>query len=207
MTCQVVIPVTFRYDVCMNEKALQELIEHKFAPGPLLAVQGFANTYSYEYDEELLSDPETSRKWLTDAGLIDRKAKVTAEDQKELLELREAVRAMLDANHHGTSDRAAVKTLRRLAAEHPVEFEVTDEGGVELDLRPAKSAGKFIGQTVGIINQAQVRDEWKRLKICLADDCRWAFYDSSKNQGGTWCRMEVCGNRTKNRKYRQKTTD
>jgi len=191
----------------MNEGALQELIEHKFAPGPLLAVQGFANTYSYEYDEELLADPEGSRRWLAGAGLIGKKTKISARDQEEILELRAAVRAMLDANHHGSSAKAAVKTLRRLAAEHPVEFEVTDEGAVELDLRPAKSASEFIGQTIGIINQAQVRDEWKRLKICLADDCRWAFYDRSKNLGGNWCRMEVCGNRTKNRKYRRKSTD
>jgi len=37
-----------------------------------------------------------------------------------------------------------------------------------------------------------------------SDDCRWAFYDSSKNRGGTWCRMEECGNRVKNRRYRDR---
>ena len=29
-------------------------------------------------------------------------------------------------------------------------------------------------------------------------------YDSSRNRGGTWCQMEVCGNRIKNRHYRER---
>ena len=45
-------------------------------------------------------------------------------------------------------------------------------------------------------------DSWRRLKICAADDCAWAFYDTSKNQSRTWCSMKVCGNRAKTRSYR-----
>lgn len=203
LTCQVRTVVTMVYHVGMNSEVLEELIEYKFAPGPLLAVQGFANTHSYENDEELLRDPESSRQWLVEAGLLADSAKVSKRDQEELLELRVAVRALLNANHDDTVDAEAVGTLRRLAAEHPVKFEVKPTGGVALDLDPAQSAGDLIAQTIGIISQAQERDEWRRLKICPASDCRWAFYDSSKNRGGTWCRMEVCGNRNKNRKYRE----
>ena len=190
----------------MNSEVLEDLIEYKFAPGPLLAVQGFANTHSYENDEELLRDPDSSRRWLVEAGLIEASAEISAKDQEELLELRVAVRALLNANHDDSVDTEAVETLRRLAAEHPVKFEVKPTGGVALNLEPAASAGDLIAQTIGIISQAQERDEWRRLKICPASDCRWAFYDSSKNRGGTWCRMEVCGNRNKNRKYRQAQT-
>jgi predicted RNA-binding Zn ribbon-like protein len=48
---------------------------------------------------------------------------------------------------------------------------------------------------------------WARLKLCAADDCRWAFYDASRNGGGRWCRMETCGNRHKTRAYRRRHTD
>ena len=48
LTCQVETLVTMVYHVGMNSEVLEELIEYKFAPGPLLAVQGFANTHSYE---------------------------------------------------------------------------------------------------------------------------------------------------------------
>ena len=206
LTCQVETTVTMVYHVRMNSEVLEELIEYKFAPGPLLAVQGFANTHSYENDEELLRDPESSRKWLAEAGLIEADAEISAEDQEELLELRTAVRALLNANHDDAVDGDGVEALGHLAAKHPVKFEVKPTGGVTLNLAPAPSAGDLIAQTIGIISQAQERDEWRRLKICPASDCRWAFYDSSKNRGGTWCRMEVCGNRNKNRKYRQAQT-
>lgn len=191
------------YAVPMNVEVLEEWIEYKFAPGPLLVVQGLANTHSYEEDLELLTDPESSRQWLTNAGLLAEGAGVSRCDQEDLLELREAIRSLLYANHDGTTDPEATKTLRRLAEEHPVGFKVTDEGKVELDLEPAASGGELIGQAIGIIARSQELDEWRRLKICPAEDCRWAFYDSSKNRGGTWCRMEVCGNRNKNRKYRE----
>ena len=46
---------------------------------------------------------------------------------------------------------------------------------------------------------------WQRVKACRADDCRWAFYDRSRNHSGTWCDMAVCGNRTKVRAYRRRT--
>ena len=40
---------------------------------------------------------------------------------------------------------------------------------------------------VGIVFAAQLESEWPRLKICASDECRWAFYDSSRNRSGTWC--------------------
>jgi len=205
VTCQEGMTVMLRYGGSMNVQALQELIEDKFAPGPLLAVQGLVNTYSFEDDEELMSDPEGSELWLRRVGLIGPKVKVSPEDHRELIQLREAVRAMLEANHTGRLEPGAAAKLRRLAADHPAGFTVEDDGGVALDLRPAGSAGELIAQTIGIVADAQSHDRWRRLKICAADDCRWAFYDSSKNRGGTWCRMEVCGNRVKNRRYRSRS--
>ena len=38
-----------------------------------------------------------------------------------------------------------------------------------------------------------VDGRWDRLKICPADDCRWAFYDRSKNRFRHWCSMAECG--------------
>jgi predicted RNA-binding Zn ribbon-like protein len=45
---------------------------------------------------------------------------------------------------------------------------------------------------------------WDRAKICTAGDCRWAFYDRSKNRSRHWCSMGVCGNRAKSRSFRQR---
>ncbi|MFD9698271.1 CGNR zinc finger domain-containing protein [Lentzea sp. NPDC059081] len=43
--------------------------------------------------------------------------------------------------------------------------------------------------------------------MCAAPDCRWAFYDVSRNGRGRWCAMEICGNRQKTRAYRERRHD
>jgi predicted RNA-binding Zn ribbon-like protein len=40
------------------------------------------------------------------------------------------------------------------------------------------------------------------MRVCANPDCRWVFYDRSRNQQGHWCDMAVCGNRLKNRRLR-----
>ena len=43
------------------------------------------------------------------------------------------------------------------------------------------------------------------LMTSSAEDCRWAFYDESRNRSATWCDMKVCGNRAKVRGFRERT--
>jgi len=45
---------------------------------------------------------------------------------------------------------------------------------------------------------------WPRLKMCGHVDCRWVFYDGSRNGRGRWCAMAACGNRAKTSAYRQR---
>ena len=44
-------------------------------------------------------------------------------------------------------------------------------------------------------------DTLPMLRICAADDCRWLFMDTSKNQTRRWCNMKSCGNRAKARRH------
>jgi predicted RNA-binding Zn ribbon-like protein len=53
-----------------------------------------------------------------------------------------------------------------------------------------------------VIRDAQRDGSWARLKACANEDCRWVFYDQSRNRGGSWCDMAACGNRLKNRDFR-----
>jgi len=199
--------VTPRYNALMKVDVLEELIEHKVAPYPLVAIQGLVNTHDHEDETELLGDPEAAREWLTGAGLIEEGAAVSDQDFRELIDFREVLRKLLESNLTGRPAPEAARELGELSKLHAVKFGVNDEGEVGLDLDPAEDVDDMICQFVGIIGQAQDQDWWRRLKICAADDCRWAFYDASKNRGGTWCRMEVCGNRNKNRRFRSKPED
>jgi predicted RNA-binding Zn ribbon-like protein len=186
----------------MNTRELEKLIEYKFAPGPLLAVQGLANTYSFEDGEELLGSPGEARDWLVATGLAEPSIRVTPAEHEELLEFRTLVRSMLERNLDGDEGAVDEDALARFTANRPVPITSAGGGGVELDLGPASSVGELIGQQLGIVLRAQLEGDWERLKICAADSCRWAFYDFSRNRGGHWCSMEMCGNREKNRRYR-----
>jgi predicted RNA-binding Zn ribbon-like protein len=53
-----------------------------------------------------------------------------------------------------------------------------------------------------VVKDAQLDGTWTHMKACANDDCLWAFYDRSRNHGGTWCDMASCGNKLKNRDFR-----
>ena len=185
----------------MNVEELQRQIEQKFAPGPLLAVQGLANTYDFEDDEELLLDPGTTREWLIRSGLARESIEVGPDEHERLRDFRGVVRSLLENNLHPGETKPDLSGLGRFA-ELGIPLSVGPGGELELDTEPAGDVDTVIAQMLGAIHAAQLEGDFRRLKICNADDCRWAFFDSSKNRGGQWCSMEVCGNRSKNRRYR-----
>lgn len=43
--------------------------------------------------------------------------------------------------------------------------------------------------------------DMRRLRACEAETCRWLFLDTSRNHTRRWCKMKVCGNRMKARRY------
>ena len=47
--------------------------------------------------------------------------------------------------------------------------------------------------------------ELSAVRECAAEECGWLFLDRSKNRSRRWCDMKVCGNRSKVRRYYQRT--
>ena len=43
--------------------------------------------------------------------------------------------------------------------------------------------------------------EVQRVRACEAETCQWLFLDNSKSHTRRWCKMKVCGNRVKARRY------
>ena len=67
----------------------------------------------------------------------------------------------------------------------------------------ARSAtNAFLGELALIAMRAHHDGTLQRLKSCT--NCEWTIYDSSKNQSGRWCSMNVCGARHNARTYRQR---
>jgi predicted RNA-binding Zn ribbon-like protein len=181
----------------MDVDELKRQVEYKFAPVPLIAVQALANTFAFETEEERLLDPDAARRWMVESELAADSVRVDRGEWEKLREFRSAVRDLIDAAKPATAFAA-------IAVQHPPPVAVADGGTVGIDLEPVGSVDELIAQFVGIILRAQLEGNWERLKICASDECRWSFYDSSRNRGGTWCSMETCGNVINNRSYRRR---
>jgi predicted RNA-binding Zn ribbon-like protein len=46
--------------------------------------------------------------------------------------------------------------------------------------------------------------ERTRIKQCVGEHCGWLFLDTTKNNRRRWCEMEVCGNRAKQKRLRDR---
>lgn len=50
-------------------------------------------------------------------------------------------------------------------------------------------------------------DELARVGECCGEDCTWLFVDQSRNHSRRWCDMAVCGNRSKARRYYERSKE
>jgi predicted RNA-binding Zn ribbon-like protein len=153
-------------------------------------------------DEESLDSPEALRRWMDEHG-IPPGDDLGPADLARAIQFREAMRLLLLANNVGDLDAGTLKQLRDAADDGLIRVEIRDDG--EAFARPAREGvPALFARLLAAIADAQCAGNWYRLKACAADDCQWAFYDSSRNHSRTWCSMEVCGNRAKTRAYRKR---
>jgi predicted RNA-binding Zn ribbon-like protein len=153
----------------------------KAAPQPLRQVQLFVNSVDLHNRVEWLPD------WLESRQLGHERQRAT--------ELREALRLLVLANNGLELDRSAVALVNRAAERVAVKLD--DTGQVRLS-----TDGDALDDIVVIVLSAMLDGTWPRLKAC--PNCRWCFYDYSPNRSATWCSMQLCGNRTKTRRYRHR---
>jgi predicted RNA-binding Zn ribbon-like protein len=186
----------------MDECALLRQVEGKPAPMPLLGVQAFANTLDVEKDADRLELLASWHEWLEESDLIAPGVRLRPEHLREARAMRELIRELLTPNGREPGGGRGTGRIADLLGIRRVMLASGPGGELELDLSPARNPGWLSSQLVGIVHNAQLTGTWPRLKLCENDECSWAFYDSSRNRSGSWCRMGECGNRLKNRAYR-----
>jgi predicted RNA-binding Zn ribbon-like protein len=176
--------------------------EVKPAPTPLILVQGFVNTHDFETDTDLLDDPGTARKWLVGAGLLERDSDLASGDLELTRAVREGIRSMLMADGGRKVPAAELAPLRVVAGAGRPRLSLDDDGALTLESPGRRNVQDALFELLLIVRAAQEDGTWARLKVCGNPECRWAYYDRSRNQHGNWCDMAVCGNRLKNRQLR-----
>lgn len=175
----------------------------KPAPGQLGLVQDFVNSVHLPDGPDHLGTAPDAAGWLREHGA--RVARLSEAERSGLVEAREALRSLLQGNAGHPIDPSAISMLTA-AFNGAALGAVISANGVQL----ASTAGGvpgFLGRISAAMVEATVAGTWRRLKVCRDDDCRWAFYDHSKNGSGVWCSMDSCGCRAKARAYRARTRE
>jgi len=162
----------------------------------------FANTLDVDVDAdppEALPDAAALTDWLREHELLDADDRADPGDLDLALTLRSGLREAM-VRHHGADDTSRVPDLD--AAAKALSLRVAFDGTRPRLAPGAGGARGGLARLLVAVADAQADNTWARVKICAADDCQWAFYDTSKNRSRRWCAMGVCGNRQKTRSYR-----
>ena len=175
----------------------------KTAPGELELVRDFVNSVDLEGGSDEFRDPSGLAGWLAARRLIQASEEIGESDRARAVELREALRDALVANHDLTPNPRAMARLNQVArnARLVVRFEEDGRSRLEPD---AVGFDGALGRLLAIAFTSMAEGMWDRLKICRRDKCRWAFYDHSKNRSGNWCSMASCGNKEKAAAFRRR---
>jgi predicted RNA-binding Zn ribbon-like protein len=170
------------------------------AEGPLRVVQLFVNSVDREHGREWFPTPQVLACWLAERGVACEGA-VGDEHLARAHELRDALRSLLRANNDGEVDEAAVAIVNGAARRGRLELALDDHGHAAIRVADPGADGA-LARIVAIAFDAMRDGSWSRLKACR--QCEWVFWDTSKNRSGSWCSMQLCGNRRKTRAYRRR---
>ena len=179
-------------------------------PDWLEPVLGFINTVDVENGvDELADGPAALRDWLAGRGLLGAETDavtVSRADHRLAIELRTGLRALALCNNGGEPDEPALALMSRAFDRLPLVAAVPPAGAA---LRPHRlpPVRAALGAIVAGYAQAVATQDWVRIRRCPADDCAWAFWDSSAKGARRWCNMKVCGNRAKVRAFAQRNAE
>jgi predicted RNA-binding Zn ribbon-like protein len=160
----------------------------------------FVNTWDVEGDMDEVGTPDLLASWLRARELLPASQRVGSDAHARAIAVREGLRALAAANNGDSPDPHRVDDLNRVAEGLPMLMQVAPG---DWHLRPAEGgADGFLAGLLGTLARSMADGSWARVKACHRHDCRWLFFDQSRNRSGTWCSMAGCGSRMKSRAYR-----
>lgn len=163
------------------------------APGELIRVQGFLNTWSQELGIEDFESPQAMESWLRKASLWDADKSVSVREHQRIADFRLQLRAFVRDPAQGQPLAALTEKL---------SFSMClDDAGV-LSMAPAgRGSDLVLGRLLSIVYNSMTDGTWARFKCCGLESCGWAFYDTTRSRTRRWCSMRTCGSRHKAREY------
>jgi predicted RNA-binding Zn ribbon-like protein len=162
----------------------------------------FVNTRDVEEDTDSIADPALLTEWIG-ARTGEHLPELAPADVQRLHELRESLRGMMLANNGAEVSARDLEPVRAAAERSRFRLAFDAEGGLALTPARADLSG-FEATLLLALEHLQCHGVWPRLKACTDETCHWAFYDTTRNRSRTWCSMDVCGNREKTKRYRER---
>jgi len=177
--------------------------EHGPVPDDVRCLIEFLNTVDIETGTDALAESSSFAQWLSSTRLVRRRALPNARELRVARTLRDGLRAVAASNSGQSSDHRMLDAASRVLDALPIHLRVVTSGA------PLEAKGEGVGEALARIGVAYasaiVRSRFARIKLCAAPNCRWAYWDNSKNGSRRWCAMGVCGARSKMRDYRERT--
>jgi len=161
----------------------------------------FCNTVALPDAADRLGDAAGLAAWSSRAGFALAQMP-DADTLAAILALRETLRTIFGALASGLApDQAALDRLAGMAP--PVRLVWNDaqnraESGPGERNPLLRLQQAIISDAIDLVSSSDVI----RIKQCPADDCRWFFFDTSKNGKRRWCAMSDCGVKAKVNRYR-----
>jgi len=164
-----------------------DLIRLDVCGDPADLIVRFINTLDVESGSDVLDTLAGWQSWLAAQGLDGCFGRESRHTLRQARELRDDLRTMAGGERCGQMRQVGIQVA------------LTADGEVEL------SAQSAVGFVAAAAAKVAIEQRLDRVKVCPADDCRWAFYDTSRNRSRQWCSMDICGNRAKARAHRARS--
>lgn len=173
-------------------------------------IVAFMNTRYLPDDDDALADERSSawlQGWLEPVALQEIRycEQAIRTDMQDLRDLREALRQLAAANNGQEPDGDILARGTSVLSSVPLRVELGDhQDRPRLRTRRDTTAAQAIAAVAWSYLVARLGGDWPRVKACASPDCRWGFLDASRNRSRRWCEMAGCGNRAKNRAWRER---
>jgi predicted RNA-binding Zn ribbon-like protein len=165
----------------------------------------FVNTIDPRYGDErveYLGDYAALVEWAAWVGVLDDPGELRSREatavHRRALRLREDLYALLRPARESPPDIS--RELRR-AMSH---LALRPSGDGYEEAFEGDDADRMLWPVVRAAAALATSPQLARVRECAGTDCGWLFLDASKAGRRRWCSMEVCGNRAKARRYRER---
>ena len=153
---------------------------------------------------DVLAGPGAVARWLRDAALVPELLKLSADQEREVIALRETIWELADAAADQRPFAAQTIKFLNQAAAHPLATPQLDQksGGILFIADdPFRTALATIARDAIELLGGPLK---AKIKACAQPDCRMLFLDASRSSRRRWCSMDRCGSRAKGKTFRHR---